>query len=243
MWYIIPEPMPEVPHEAHRKLNLIVEHEAHRKLNLLWSASLKPSPPVRTFLTSFQTLRQNDQIMNEFLKIAGDYTQWKVYKKSVIICDVTELFIRRAFTEKTRTIDQMRQAARSCKQNIVEGCGDGTVSVEMCIKLLGVARGSVRELMEDYGDYLRQNDLETWTVDDTRTLAARKYCMNNDDPKEFVRKCKERSDETVANIMITQIRQIDAMLTKVLKKLEADFIANGGIKEAMAAARRKQRGY
>ena len=52
--------------------------------------------------------------MNEFLRIAGDYSQWKVYRKAVIICDVTELFIRRAFAEKTRTIDQMRQAARSC---------------------------------------------------------------------------------------------------------------------------------
>ncbi|MDE7160312.1 MAG: four helix bundle suffix domain-containing protein [Muribaculaceae bacterium] len=181
--------------------------------------------------------------MMGFLKLAGDYTQWNVYKKSVIICDVTELFVRRAFTEKTRTIDQMRQAARSCKQNIVEGCGDATVSVEMCIKLLGVARGSVRELLEDYGDYLRQNDLQTWKPEDERTLAARKYCMNNDDPKEFVSKCRERTDETVANIMITQIKQMDAMLAKVLKQVEAEFIAGGGIKEAMSAARRKHRGY
>lgn len=71
--------------------------------------------------------------MGSFLKIAGDYTNWNVYKKSVIICDVTELFITRALPRGSRTIDQMRQAARSCKQNIVEGIGDSTVSAEMCI--------------------------------------------------------------------------------------------------------------
>ncbi|MDE7089532.1 MAG: four helix bundle protein, partial [Prevotella sp.] len=151
--------------------------------------------------------------MTSFLKIAGDYSNWNVYKKSVIICDVTEMFISRALPRGCRTIDQMRQAARSCKQNIVEGTGDSTVSAEMCIKLLGVARGSVRELLEDYGDFLRQNNLETWESEDPRTKATRQYCIKNDDPKEFVAKCRERSNETVANIMITQIRQIDAMLT------------------------------
>lgn len=100
--------------------------------------------------------------MNGFLKIASDYTCWNVYRKSVIICDVTEMFINRALPHGSRTIDQMRQAARSCKQNIVEGVSDATVSAEMCIKLLGVARGSVRELLEDYGDFLRQHDLEIW---------------------------------------------------------------------------------
>lgn len=181
--------------------------------------------------------------MKGFLKIAGDYTNWNVYKKSVIICDVTELFINRALPRGSRTIDQMRQAARSCKQNIVEGCGDGTVSAEMCIRLLGVARGSIRELLEDYGDYLRQNDLEIWSADDPRTIMTRQYCIRNDEPKDFVAKCRERTNETVANVMITQIRQMDAMLAKVLKKFEAEFITEGGIKEAMAAARKKHRGY
>ena len=181
--------------------------------------------------------------MPAFLKLAGDYTNWNVYKKAVIISDVTEMFINRALPRGSRTIDQMRQAARSCKQNIVEGTGDGTVSAEMCIKLLGVARGSVRELLEDYGDFLRQRNLETWASDDSRTISTRQYCIKNDNPTDFVAKCRERTDATVANIMITQIRQIDAMLAKVLKKVEADFIASGGIKEAMTAARRSHRGY
>lgn len=121
--------------------------------------------------------------MNGFLKIASDYTCWNVYRKSVIICDVTEMFINRALPHGSRTIDQMRQAARSCKQNIVEGVSDATVSAEMCIKLLGVARGSVRELLEDYDDFLRQHDLEIWDKNDKRTMATRAYCFRNDDAK------------------------------------------------------------
>ncbi|MDE6263778.1 MAG: four helix bundle suffix domain-containing protein [Paramuribaculum sp.] len=181
--------------------------------------------------------------MVRFLRISGDYTSWNVYKKAVIVCDVTEMFIRKAFTSPTRTIDQMRQAARSCKQNIVEGTGDSTVSMEMCIKLIGIAKASARELLEDYRDYLRQNNLEIWGANDTRVAQTRKYCLHHDDPHEFVRKCSERSLESVANIMITQIHQLDTMLGKVLKEIEADFLREGGLKEAMSRSRRSQRGY
>ncbi|MDE7452773.1 MAG: four helix bundle suffix domain-containing protein [Paramuribaculum sp.] len=181
--------------------------------------------------------------MKSFLKIAGDYSNWNVYKKSVIICDVTELFILRALPRDSRTVDQMRQAARSCKQNIVEGVVDGTISSEVCIKLLGIARGSLRELLEDYGDFLRQHRLQIWGPDDERTIRTRNFCKNIDDSTVFVEKCTNRSDETVANIMLTQIRQLDSMLTKVLKKLETEFLQSGGLKEAMAKARKESRGY
>ncbi len=181
--------------------------------------------------------------MNEFLKITGDVSNWSVYQKSVIICDVTELFVRRALPQGSRTIDQMRQAARSCKQNIVEGVSDCAVSFEMCIKLIGVARGSVRELGEDYADFLRQHKFEIWTRDDRRTFAVRNYARRHSNHREYVEKCEVRSDETTANIMLTLIHQIDAMLAKVLKSLEQDFIANGGIREAMTQARRRQRGF
>ncbi len=181
--------------------------------------------------------------MNGFLKIAGDYREWNVYKKSVILCDVTEMFINRALSAGSRTIDQMRQAARSCKQNIVEGIGDNTVSSEMCIKLIGVARGSIRELREDYADFLRQHKYEIWDKDDPRTLSLRRYSMTHYDPRDYVEKCEVRSNETVANIMLTLIYQMDAMLAKVLKALEARFLEEGGIKEAMSRARRERRGY
>ena len=178
-----------------------------------------------------------------FLKISGDLSKWNVYRKAVVICDITEMFINRAFSEKTRTIDQMRQAARSCKQNIVEGVSDGTVSAEMCIKLLGIARGSLRELMEDYSDFLRQHEFEIWKKNDPRTIQTRAFCIKNDDPIEFVKKCRVRSDETVANIMLTQTKQMDHMLAKLIQRVEQDFIENGGIKEAMRRARRDHRGF
>lgn len=181
--------------------------------------------------------------MSGFLRIAGDYTDWSVYRKAVIICDVTEMFINRALPKGSRTIDQMRQAARSCKQNIVEGVIDGTVSAEMCIKLIGVARGSIMELREDYGDFLRQQKYEVWSKEDPRTIATRNYCRDHYDSGDFVDKCERRSDETVANIMLTLIRQMEAMLAKVLKSLEEQFIETGGIKEAMSRERRRQRGY
>lgn len=178
-----------------------------------------------------------------FLKICGNYQNWSVYRKSAIICDVTEMFISRYLPRGSRTIDQMRQAARSCKQNIVEGVSDGTVSAEMCIKLIGVARGSVRELKEDYGDYLRQNKHEVWQAEDARTIQVRNFCRTHADPREFVDRCEIRAPETVANIMLTLIHQMDAMLAKVLKALEQEFIASGGIKEAMTQARRRHRGF
>lgn len=181
--------------------------------------------------------------MNGFLKISGDYRQWSVYGKSAIICDITEMFITRHIKPPSRTIDQMRQAARSCKQNIVEGISDSTVSAEMCIKLIGVARGSLRELREDYTDFLRQHKYEIWSKDDPRTEQVRNYSKVHMDPMEYVEKCESRSPATIANIALTLIFQMNAMLARVLKRLEEDFIREGGIKEAMTRARRNQRGF
>lgn len=74
-------------------------------------------------------------------------------------------------------------------------------------------------------------------------MKTRAYCIKNDDARLFTAKCRERNDETVANIMLTQIRQMDSMLASVMKKVEAEFIREGGIKEAMSRERRKFRGY
>ena len=175
--------------------------------------------------------------MGNFLKISGDLSRWNIYRKAACVSDVTELFIRRAFPYTTRTIDQMRQAARSCKQNIVEGVTDSTTSMEMGIKLVGVARGSLRELMEDYIDYLYQNDLMVWQLNESVTIRARKFCKECDDRVEFKAKCNDCSNETVANIMITEIRQLDAMLASLLESMEAQFLSEGGLKESMYKAR------
>lgn len=178
-----------------------------------------------------------------FIKLPGNYEDWNVYRKSVIVSDVTEMFINRALPKGSRTIDQMRQSARSCKQNIVEGVSDKAISMEMCIKLIGVAKGSLMELKEDYRDFLRQHKLLIWPKDDPRTIQTRNHCLKHDDAMQFTAQCEVRSDETVANIMLTQICQLDRMLGGVLKKLEREFEAEGGLKEAMSRSRREKRGY
>ena len=175
--------------------------------------------------------------MARFLKISGDLSRWNIYRKAACVSDVTEMFIRRAFSYNTRTIDQMRQAARSCKQNIVEGITDSTVSMEMGIKLVGIARGSLRELMEDYIDFLYQNDLAVWKLEDPLTLRARNFCKQCDDRVEFKTKCRDCSDEVVANIMVTEIRQLDSMLASLLETMEQRFLSEGGLKESMYKAR------
>lgn len=174
---------------------------------------------------------------NSFIKLPGDHKRWNVYRKSMVVCDVTEMFVRRHLTYSARTAEQMRQAARSCKQNIVEGVSDKTVSIEMCIKLIGVALGSLRELAEDYGDYLRQNGLATWALDDARVAQTRRYCRRDNESAEFVAKCEERSAETIANIMLVQCAQLDQMLGAVIKRIENEFIHNGGLKEQMSNVR------
>lgn len=176
-----------------------------------------------------------------FIRLPGDHRQWNVYRKSMIVCDVTEMFVRKYMTYSARTAEQMRQAARSCKQNLVEGVSDKTVSIEMCIRLIGVALGSLRELAEDYGDYLRQNRLSIWELKDPRVIQARAYCRGDNEPVEFVLKCDVRSDETVANIMLVQCAQLDRMLGAVLRHLEKEFISAGGLKEQMSGVRREWR--
>lgn len=178
---------------------------------------------------------------NSFIRLPGDHKRWNVYRKSAVICDVTEMFVRRYLTYSARTAEQMRQAARSCKQNLVEGISDKTVSIEMCIKLLGVALGSLRELSEDYGDYLRQNKLATWALQDPRTVQTRAYCRRDNSSEDFTTKCEERSSETVANIMLVQCSQLDTMIGALIKKIETEFIRDGGLKEHMSDVRRNWR--
>lgn len=178
---------------------------------------------------------------NSFIRLPGDHKKWNVYRKSVIVCDVTEMFVRRYMTYSARTAEQMRQAARSCKQNLVEGVSDKTVSIEMRIKLLGVALGSLRELAEDYGDFLRQNKFSTWPLEDPRTARVRDYCRHDNDTEDFVAKCEKCSAETIANVMLVQCAQLGAMIGAVIKSVEKEFISAGGLKEQMSTVRRDWR--
>ena len=116
-----------------------------------------------------------------FLNYPTDYNRLIFYRKTVVLYDLTFFFKEQYLQRGDRTQDQMEQAARSGKQNIVEGLSDGMTSKEMEIKLLNVSRGSLKELLEDYQDYLRVHGLEIWSKDHHRYDKMVRFCYNHND--------------------------------------------------------------
>ncbi len=178
-----------------------------------------------------------------FIRQGKDYTTLICYKKAVIIYDITYYFAHKYLERGDRTIDQMVQAARSGKQNIVEGNIDGVTSTEMEIKLTNVNRASLHELMEDYKDYLRVHGMRIWPVDSPEAEQTRRYCRTHNDPQDYAEKIQQRSPETICNIAITLIMQADVMIRGLIEWQKSHFLRNGGIKEQMAGERRKARGF
>jgi len=163
------------------------------------------------------------------------------YQKSVVLYQLTYIFIQRYLKRGDRTIDQMLQAARSGKQNIVEGSADGVTSMEMELKLLNVARASLKELREDYEDYILSRKLTRWDVKHPRYDTMLKFCRKHNKWDEYSPYVDKWNDEEIANICLTLCHMVDKMMMSYQEKLEKDFVANGGIKERMAAARMKYR--
>ena len=108
----------------------------------------------------------------------------------------------------------------------------------MELSLTNVNRASLHELLLDYEDYLRVRDLEQWKYDDPRCVQTREFCKNHLDSAIFRQKIKERSDETIANIAITLIRQCDVLIKGLIEWKKRNFIEKGGIKEEMYKARK-----
>lgn len=174
----------------------------------------------------------------QFILQTGKYEDWNVYKLSLIIQDITDWFTKKFLASYgDRTVDQMRQAARSGKQNIVEGSCAAATSRETEIKLTNVAKASLKELLEDYRDYLRHHNLNLWSKDDPRVLQVRTFARSHSDPSEFISRLETRSAETVCNITITLLHQLDYMLYCVIERSKKRFLEYGGIKEEMYRAR------
>ncbi len=176
-----------------------------------------------------------------FLIHKTNYRELAVYQKAEAIYDVTYFFAHKYLERGDRTIDQMIQAARSGKQNIVEGAEAGEASSEMEIKLTNVARASMQELLIDYEDYLRTRRLELWSRNDPRTIATLKACRAHNDTAFFMHRIEERSPEAIANIAVTLIHQVDYMLERYMQHLQMRFVANGGVREQMMQARLQYR--
>lgn len=172
------------------------------------------------------------------LKKAVVWNELYFYRKSDAIYQLTVEFCKRFLpAHGDRTVDQMVQAARSGKQNIVEGSEDGQTSSEMEIKLLNVARGSLQELRLDYQDYLNTHHLPMWPADSERQQRLREFCHSHNDYSDYAPFVVKMSDEEMANLLLTLCHQTDKMMCSYIEKLEHRFVTEGGIKERMYAAR------
>lgn len=173
-----------------------------------------------------------------FIPKHGGYGELLSYKKAVILYNGTVCFCRRFLDKWDRTVDQMVQAARSGKQNIVEGSMASGTSKGTEIKLTNVARASLEELLEDYKDYLRVNNHEIWDKDSEKALFVRKLGRKSDESYETYREFLEtRPPNVCANIMICLIHQCTYLLNRQIHQLEEAFISEGGLRERMYNAR------
>jgi four helix bundle suffix protein len=173
-----------------------------------------------------------------FIPPHGGYEKLFSYPKTQIIYDATVRFCDRFIDRKSRTHDQMVQAARSGNKNIAEGSRISGTSKESELKLTNVARASLEELLGDYQDYLRQHKLKLWDKNSKEALYVRKLGkkdnLSYEDFREFI---ETRPAETVANILICMIHQANYLLDQQLRRLEKDFLEQGGLRERMTRAR------
>jgi four helix bundle suffix protein len=168
----------------------------------------------------------------------GDYHILLSFQKAEVVYDITFRFAHKFLAKGDRTIDQMIQSARSGKKNILEGSKAAQTSKETEIKLTNVARASLEELLDDYRDYLRARDLAIWDKDSTKAQYVRKLGRKTPQTFEAYREFVEtRSPEVVANIAICLIHQTNYLLDQQLRRLEQDFLKQGGLRERMTRAR------
>lgn len=168
----------------------------------------------------------------------GGYKKLIVYRKSDVVYQGTVAFCRRFLPARgDRTVDQMVQAARSCKQNIAEGSSASGTSKETELKLTNVARATLDELMEDYLDYLKRNGLAKWNAGDERSRYARSFAKEHNDWNDWKELFETRPAETLANLMLTICNQTSYMLGRMIAAQEVDFKKHGGVRERMHAAR------
>jgi four helix bundle suffix protein len=175
------------------------------------------------------------------LPVGGNYRKLFTYQKAEAIYDITYYFCHNYISKFDRTIDQMVQAARSGKQNIVEGSAVSSTSKEMEIKLLNVAKASSHELLIDYEDYLRTRGHRQWEDGSEELEKMRELGRKHNDTAFYMPLVRVRPPETIANMAICLIKQNDYLLFKQLKSLGEDFLKNGGTRERMIRMRIERR--
>ena len=168
----------------------------------------------------------------------GDYQTLLSFRKAEIVYDLTFRFAHRYLAKGDRTVDQMIQSARSGKQNILEGSKAALTSKETEIKLTNVARASLEELLDDYKDYLRARDLRMWDKNSKEAQYVRRLGRKTPQTYELYREFVEtRPPQVIANIAICLIHQANYLIDQQLRRLEKDFLEQGGLRERMTRAR------
>lgn len=170
------------------------------------------------------------------------YTELRFYQRSDVLYQLTQVFCQRFLPSYgDRTVDQMVQAARSTKQNIAEGSTDGQTSTETELKLLGIARGSNQELLEDYQDYLKRKGMKEWFGQNKRFERLHQFCKDHTLWDDYQPLTTRMNDEELANMAICLCHQVDKAMTKYIERKDREFTTEGGIRERMTAARLGQR--
>ncbi|OGU69416.1 MAG: four helix bundle protein [Ignavibacteria bacterium RIFCSPLOWO2_02_FULL_55_14] len=172
----------------------------------------------------------------------GGYRGLKSYQNAEIVYDATARFCDRFVDRRSRTHDQMVQAARSGKQNIAEGSMASGTSKKTELKLVGVARASLEELLLDFEDFLRQRSLAVWGKDHPTAQTVRKLVYRTNRSYETYKPyVEEAPPEVAANTLICLINQTNYLLDQQLRQLEQQFLEEGGFTEKLYRARTQAR--
>jgi restriction system protein len=172
----------------------------------------------------------------------GGYRDLKSYQMTEIIFDATVVFCDRFIDKRSRTRDRMLWATRSGKQNITEGSMAAGTSKKMELKLIGVVRASLEELLLDYQDFLRQKRLPLWGKEHAKAKEVRALAWK-DDRSYVTYKAyfEEAVSEVAANAAICLIHQTSHLLEQQLLALEREFLEAGGFTERLYRARSQAR--
>lgn len=189
-------------------------------------------------LASSSSLKSLPKAKEGFIPPHGGYQKLISYQKALVIYEGTVRFCERFLDKRDRTRDQMIQAARSGKQNILEGSQASGTSKEAEIKLTNVARASFEELLEDYRDFMRLHNLTEWPADHPYARRLRSLNRVPGANYETFKKGVEHSDPAIrANVIAGLIKVTNYLLDQQLRRLEQDFLREGGLRERMSRAR------
>lgn len=194
------------------------------------------------------------------LRPSGGYRKTASFQTATLIYDATYWFCEKFLDPRSRTVDQMVQAARSGRQNIAEGSRAAATTSQTELRLVNVARASLEELLLDYEDYLRHRRLPLWAPDSPEAsevravpLKFKKVQTDLSDPPSLTdlsdeqrwalyRAWLEHDDHAIrANAIICLIHQANFLLDRQIAALEAAFVEGGGYSEQLATERLRRR--